>query len=509
MTLGIFFFLVIAFVLIFTTIRNNRLASVSSDEAVHSISEFYLEELGERRSLAISSHFDQMAQNLDRVFDIAAERDLRTQEDLRAYLETVRTAYGYEKMAAVDENGLIYTEHSTISGVSRYGFVSEEIDEPAVYTTNLYGGSKQLILAVPLPMIPVGDIKLKLTFVQIDLAQMLSEIVEHTEGNETVNCVYYNNGENITEFDDDYEDDDAGQNDAAGKSSRDDGSSDDVQNDEYPENILEELKDAEFTDQHTYNELNSDFMAGRAGFVSYKNDGVVNYMYYTPVRDTNWMFTVTIRESSISNNISGIRDSMLERGAWQIVITVAVMLIAFTLFLLYTRRMQNAEKRHLLSLSQTDAMTKLYNRGGGEKAIRAAIGSGAEGLFFLLDADKFKSINDNYGHDVGDQVIISIADAIRNSFRDGDILMRLGGDEFAIYAPGVCDMEAAKRVVRRFFMAIDAIDIPSLGDRKVCVSLGAAFWTTDESLSFDELYKRADTKLYDSKAVEGNQVTFY
>ncbi len=479
-TLGVFFFMVIAFVLIYTTVRNNRLASVSSDEAVHSISEFYLKELGERRSLTISSRFDQMAQNLDRVFDMAAQRNLRTQDDLRAYLETVRAVYGYEKMAAVDENGLIYSEHSTISGVSRYGFVSEEIDGPTVYTTNLYGGRKQLILAVPLSMIPIGDIRLKLTFVQIDLAQMLSEIVEHTEGNETVNCVYYNNGENITGFDS-----------------------------EYPKNILEELKGAEFTDRHSYTDLDSDFIAGRAGFVSYKKNGAENYMYYTPVRDTNWMFTVTIQESSISNNISGIRDSMLERGAWQIGVTVAVMLIAFTLFLLYTRRMQNAEKRHLVRMSQTDAMTKLYNRGGGEKAIRAALGSGTEGLFFLLDADKFKSINDNYGHDVGDQVIISIADAIRNSFREGDILMRLGGDEFAIYAPGVCDMDAAKRVVRRFFMSIDAIDIPSLGDRRICVSLGATFWTADEALSFDDLYKRADTKLYDSKAVEGNQVTFY
>ena len=77
---------------------------------------------------------------------------------------------------------------------------------------------------------------------------------------------------------------------------------------------------------------------------------------------------------------------------------------------------EKQRENHLLYLSETDAMTKLNNRGGGEKKITELISEGTEGMFCLLDADKFKSINDNFGHDVGDKVIIAIADCLKKAF---------------------------------------------------------------------------------------------
>ena len=481
-TIGAICFVAIALVLVFTSVQNNRLAEQSSDDAVHSISKFYLKELGERRSLTISNRLTQAEENISRIFGKSGKKYFQNQDDLRSYLGSIRKIYDYDKLAVVDENELMYTEHSTISGVSRYSFLTEEITKPSIYMANLYGSRKQLILVVPLKGVRISTVSMKLTFIQIDLDRILGEISDETDEHETFSDIYYKNGQTMT-------------------SEEVTGSA--------PVNILDSLQCAEFTDGHQFEEVKVDFRSGRTGFVSYKIDDVVSYMYYTPVKGTNWMFAVTIRESSISSNIADIRDSMLDRGNFQIVLIVIVMLVSFGLFIWYSSRLQKQEKHHLLKMSQTDAMTGVYNRGGGEKAIRAALNLGAEGLFFLLDADKFKSINDNYGHDVGDQVIISIANALTYSFRDDDIVMRLGGDEFAVYAPGILDMESAARVVRRFFGAIDTIDIPSLGDRKISVSLGAAFWKGEEQLEFDELYKRADLKLYDSKQTEGNMVTFY
>lgn len=483
-TLGVVCIIVIAVVLVYTSLRNNRLATQSADDAVHSISEFYLEELGQRRSQTISSRLDQAAKNISNVFNYAKAENIKNQNDLRAFLQMVKSLYGYDKMGVVDEKKILYTEHATISGVSRYSFLGDKIEKPTIYTANLYGARKQMFLAMPLKGFSMGKKKLKLCFIQLNLSQMLDEIAQQSaEGqNDTQSNVYYSNGEDMVSY---------------------------SFKGEETNNILKRLRNVTFTDNHRYKEISDDFRYGNSGFVSFLRNGTVNYMYYTPVENTKWMFAVTITESSISNNISGIRDAMMKHNSQQLYTIIIVMLVAFTLFILYSRRMQREEKKTLVKLSQTDAMTGLYNRGGGEKAIRAIIEKGNEGLFLLLDADKFKSINDTLGHDVGDLVIIAIADALRGSFRTEDILMRLGGDEFAVYAPGVVSKEAATRVVSRLFETLKQTKISQLGERKIVVSLGAAFWNGVEQISFDELYKRSDNSLYDSKKVEGYQVNFY
>ena len=166
-------------------------------------------------------------------------------------------------------------------------------------------------------------------------------------------------------------------------------------------------------------------------------------------------------------------------------------------------------EHHLIQLSETDAMTGLRNRGSGEKTITELMTHGQEGMFCLLDADKFKSVNDNYGHDVGDKVIKAIANCLKHTFRTSDVVLRLGGDEFAAYALGVTDVERAKIIIDRLFNEIDKIDIPELGDRKINISLGAAFFVFNEGCNFGEIYKRADLAVYQSKKISGNSYTIH
>lgn len=169
---------------------------------------------------------------------------------------------------------------------------------------------------------------------------------------------------------------------------------------------------------------------------------------------------------------------------------------------------EKRQRDNLQMLSETDRMTGILNRGGGEAKIREMLDSGRTGMFCLMDADKFKSINDNYGHGVGDKVLIEIANCLKKSFRDNDIVLRLGGDEFAAYAPTVLNETVGQQIIDRFFDNINLIKIPELKDRKICISMGVAFYKPGDDYSFDELYKRADHGTYISKKHEGNYVTF-
>lgn len=169
---------------------------------------------------------------------------------------------------------------------------------------------------------------------------------------------------------------------------------------------------------------------------------------------------------------------------------------------------EKRQRDNLQYLSETDRMTGILNRGGGETKIREMIENGRGGMFCLLDADKFKSINDNYGHGAGDKVLIEIANCLKRSFRGNDVVLRLGGDEFAAYAPTVMNEKMGKPIIDRFFDNVNQIEIKELKGRKICVSMGVAFYQSNDTYSFDELYKRADQGTYISKKHEGNYVTF-
>lgn len=169
------------------------------------------------------------------------------------------------------------------------------------------------------------------------------------------------------------------------------------------------------------------------------------------------------------------------------------------------------EKRRrdrLQYLSETDMMTGLNNRGSGENKVTKLINQGLGGMFVVLDADRFKSINDNFGHGVGDKVLVALANAIKKSFRVDDIVMRLGGDEFAAYAVGVFTEENGRKIMERLFSNVAGIEIPELGGAKIEVSVGAVFSEDNAETNFSELYKAADRGTYASKNEDGSRVTF-
>ena len=173
-------------------------------------------------------------------------------------------------------------------------------------------------------------------------------------------------------------------------------------------------------------------------------------------------------------------------------------------------RINQEEKRgkELQMLSETDRMTGLNDRVSAKRRVDELLSAGGKGMFLELDVDHFKAINDTYGHQAGDQVILAVADALRGVFRTNDIAMRLGGDEFGVFAVGITEQEMGETIIRRLINRIENLEIPELHGEKFHISIGAALCTGDEAPSFDGLYARADDVLYVSKKSSGNSLTF-
>lgn len=151
----------------------------------------------------------------------------------------------------------------------------------------------------------------------------------------------------------------------------------------------------------------------------------------------------------------------------------------------------------LTEKSQTDGLTGLLNAVTTHKQIAALLETGAgTGAMFIMDIDKFKDINDAFGHYTGDDVLKAIAAAMRETFGGQAVLGRLGGDEFAIYMPNT-DKNAVAEKCRLLYENTSALKIEGMEGANSTLSIGVAL--TIPGQTFDALYRRADHALYDVK----------
>ena len=202
--------------------------------------------------------------------------------------------------------------------------------------------------------------------------------------------------------------------------------------------------------------------------------------------------------SPLSRIIGRIRnqDRLPEKGAYEL------RYLAMT----YNRMFDQTQKhQNMLSYEANhDSLTGLFNRSAFEK-----FRSGEEmdrSAMILVDLDHFKSINDTYGHDIGDQALKKVAEILQSSFRSEDHVCRIGGDEFAVIMihadSSLRDLVSAK--VRRANEKLNAAEdgLPALS-----LSVGVAF--CDRANATDDIFKDADTALYQVKNNGRNGCAFY
>jgi two-component system, cell cycle response regulator len=160
----------------------------------------------------------------------------------------------------------------------------------------------------------------------------------------------------------------------------------------------------------------------------------------------------------------------------------------------------------ITKLMNTDPLTGLTNRRQLKEMLDAEMSKarrhGHPLSALMTDIDHFKSINDAYGHDTGDKVLVKVAQALRSTCRKEDIVARFGGEEFVVILP---DSPAASAVecAERIRKAVEETVYPGI-DRPVTASFGATlFLQTDTE---DSLIKRADAALYEAKETGRNRV---
>ena len=355
--------LIIAIILLLTTVWVATNAQTSTNQAVARVSEFYLEELAGRRAQVVSEELNNNYAYMERALAVIESSDLESQESLRRFLGRVKRLYRVSKFALVDENGIVYTQHSTASGLSRYPFLSQELTGPSISMSNLYGARKQVVLAIPVEGVVFQGARIEACFIQLNVSEMLSSLTLQGDSNVTYCNLYHRSGESLSENDFGYLS--SGQN------------------------LLDALKEARMEPGSSYAGLLQDFQDGTPGQISFHYENVHEDLCYVPVEGTDWMLTILIRDNVITDQIGSISSGMMRRSIIQIVITVLVMLGVFLALIAQSRR----SARILLEQEKADgariraAYAQVEREQVAMDMIHAAMGSGQWSMDFDEDAN--------------------------------------------------------------------------------------------------------------------------
>lgn len=167
------------------------------------------------------------------------------------------------------------------------------------------------------------------------------------------------------------------------------------------------------------------------------------------------------------------------------------------------------ERKHyeenLLNRSITDALTGIFNRSRFDEVVQEEIERnhryGENVTLMIFDLDFFKRVNDTYGHDVGDRVLVTVAETVKKEIRTTDIFARWGGEEFAILMP-FTDGESGVRVAEKVRLSLEAVVHKDVG--QVTASFGVSEYRTEET--YVDWFKRVDAALFEAKHDGRNRV---
>ncbi len=155
----------------------------------------------------------------------------------------------------------------------------------------------------------------------------------------------------------------------------------------------------------------------------------------------------------------------------------------------------------LQELANKDQLTGLFARGYLDRHMSRSFSEGIGGAFILMDVDDFKQINDQYGHAVGDQVLIQVSRVLQAVAGGQDVAGRWGGEEFAVFLPGA-GLERGKELAQRLLS-----EMPAATDPSVTISVGVSMWEPSASReTYQQLFQITDDALYKAKAGGKNRM---
>lgn len=213
----------------------------------------------------------------------------------------------------------------------------------------------------------------------------------------------------------------------------------------------------------------------------------------------NWVSVPVFKHGELDGVISMVNPEMQHLDTLTFLLRSTC-----TLFVLHTQSVANMEQ--VIRLSSIDQLTGLDNRRSGGQKVNESLARGEHGAFLLLDFDNFRLVNEKFGHEVGDRLLVGTTQVIKRVFPQG-FAMRLGGNEFGIFFPLLdSDRDLFGLWVYRFFYSINRMKIDGLGGHRVSLSMGAFAYEANQFKSFDEIYQHTRNLCRESKEYEGNYV---
>ena len=203
-------------------------------------------------------------------------------------------------------------------------------------------------------------------------------------------------------------------------------------------------------------------------------------------------------------------------AAVPITATVAYLLVIFSILLLHIHtesertRLQDSE-RIMRHASQHDSLTGLPNRlllnDRLKRACLSANGNNHQLAVLFIDLDGFKRVNDQYGHEAGDVLLIKVAKRLNDTVHEEDTVARVGGDEFVVVLPKISSAEQAKMVAEKIVQVMSLPFKISYMTHNISASVGVLIYPTDSD-DPQMLIALADRAMYVAKQKGKNQVQF-
>ena len=307
-----------ALIIIASTVIFGQTARKAADETTISLGKFYLEEIADRNVYEISAELESNVKQLQRAVAEMQQADLQSETTLRAYLAMIQNLNGLDMFAVVDEDGMVYTSENTFSGISRFGFLSEPVTEPRLYTTRSSRSRAMVLIVAPTEDFYFGQSHIVSCITGVDVDKIVTAQQIQGENNQVL-CRLFDgdDGTCIVESEGRYAD----------------GSS-----------IFDVWEnDCVFTGDYSCEKLIADWNAHTEGYAYYTAPEGNTYLYYKPVPGTDWMVSVRLRKNDITTQILNATGKTVRGSRIQLCVVIITML-AVCLFTIKQIRKSQSEQ---------------------------------------------------------------------------------------------------------------------------------------------------------------------
>lgn len=234
---------------------------------------------------------------------------------------------------------------------------------------------------------------------------------------------------------------------------------------------------------------------------------------YNNEKPTSWLPLLTsidhIKLTDFELTLSINQQLTWQDFDWFYILGMSILMLVFPIFVLIISRIHHdierknsAKRQELYQLANFDVLTGLANRfhfdDFGQRILSTAERNDNHVAVFFIDLNGFKNINDNLGHDVGDLILIKVANTLSDNVRQGDVVARIGGDEFAILADQISNIQDLLVMLNNIRQAIACVNLVETAEYEVSGSVGFSF-TKLHGYQLSKLLKMADHSMYGEK----------